>query len=337
MLNRLYLAPIKGITDKVFRKVFSDCFSGIDIAVAPFITISEADKKIRALSTEANNKIKTIPQMLTKKAEHFLAISRKFAEYDIDKLNWNLGCPFKKVIDRGEGSALLMAPDAIKKFLDKIFNEKTADISIKMRLGMKSPDEILPIIETLNNYPVTEVIIHARTADQMYDGDVKISSFINILGLIKHKVVYNGDITHYKDIAAISELTGDIHCWMIGRGLLSNPFLAEEIHAGKTINADEKIQRIKKFIDLLFNEYQSELMSHAHVLDKMRGIWSYLSQSFDDSKKVEKKIRKALNLKHYSDEIERLFNNNPKIINIESSLMKNKVLQHNAIRFTGPQ
>jgi tRNA-dihydrouridine synthase len=189
-----------------------------------------------------------------------------------------------------------------------------------MRLGLDDSSEIFPVIEILNNYPLKKIIIHPRTAVQMYEGNINISVFIDALKQSVHKVVYNGDITHFTDIDYLHEKTGDLHGWMIGRGLLINPFLAEEIHAMKTTDNDEKIKRIKHFVDTLFNEYQYELQSPAHVLDKMHGVWSYLSQSFDNGRKIEKKIRKTLSIKHYADEVDRIFGSGVNLLNNHSIL-----------------
>lgn len=322
MNRKLYLAPIKGITDKIFRKVFSSCFNGIDAAVAPFITSSDSGKKIKDLTPSAYDKFRTIPQILTKSEEQFISLAQKLSDNGSDEINWNLGCPFKRVIDRGEGAALLKSPDLIKKFLDTICCSSLPPISVKMRLGLNDSSEIFPVIEILNDYPLKKIIIHPRTAAQMYEGNINISVFIDALKQSLHKVVYNGSITHFTDIDYIQEKAGELHGWMIGRGLLINPFLAEEIHAGKTTDNDVKIKRIEHFVDSLFDEYQSELQSSTHVLDKMYGVWSYLSQSFNNGRKIEKKIRKTLSIKHYADEVYRIFNDGPQLVTFNTSINK---------------
>lgn len=307
MTNRLYLAPVKGITDRVFRNTFASCFSGIDLAVAPFITMSDSDKKLRDLTPSADEGIKTVPQLLTKSPEHFISLAKRLADNGSDEINWNLGCPFQKVLDRGEGAALLKSPGLIEGFLDRICGVALPNISVKMRLGMDEPDEILPVLEIMNTYPLHEIIIHARTANQMYDGDVNIPAFKDAVKISRHGIVYNGDITVPGDIDFLSEKTGELNGWMIGRGILMNPFLAEEIKTGRTPAADKKISRLQKFIDALFTEYNSELQSPAHVLDKMRGVWFYLSQGFENGHRIDKRIRKAGSIRHYCDEVKRIF------------------------------
>jgi tRNA-dihydrouridine synthase len=83
MEKRIYLAPIKGITDRVFRKVFGSCFKGIDAAVAPFITASDSEKKIKDLIPSDYDKFITIPQILTKSEEQFVYLAQKMSK------SWN--------------------------------------------------------------------------------------------------------------------------------------------------------------------------------------------------------------------------------------------------------
>lgn len=322
MKYKIYLAPVKGVTDRSFRNVFSNFFEGIDQAVAPFITSHDSFNKIKELSPGLNNRMRTVPQILTKLPEVFINLANKLYEAGCDEVNLNLGCPFKKVLDKGEGAALLHHPDIIKVLLDSIFDCSLKNISVKMRLGMSSPDEIIPLIEILNNYPLTGIFIHARTADQMYDGDVNIPAFIEVLKISRNKIIYNGDITHFADIEMLSGKISGVNEFMIGRGILVNPFLAEEIQLVKKIPDENKLLRLKDFTECLFKEYECNLQSPAHVLDKMKEYWFYLSQNFEDGKKIYKNIRKANNIPHYKDAVEKILNENPILKNYSSKIFK---------------
>jgi tRNA-dihydrouridine synthase len=303
----IHLAPIKGVTDRTFRSAFVRHFGGVDSVLAPFVRLSDSDSKIKSLSPELNPGIRTVPQILTKSPLEFLVLAEKFKNYGCDEVNWNLGCPFAMVVRRGEGASMLQHPELVASFLEKIFTEIKVSVSIKMRLGMHSPDEILKIMPVLNSFPVKEIIIHARTADQMYDGEVHPDAFNAALQLSSHPVIYNGDIFTFSDFMKFSEVFPHVKGWMIGRGLLQNPFLAMEIKNGKTERDSVKAERLKQFISYALDAYISDLQSPAHVLDKMRGLWHYLSHSFPDSKKIEKRIRKAGSLNHYRDEVVRIF------------------------------
>ncbi|HNX24161.1 MAG TPA: tRNA-dihydrouridine synthase family protein [Spirochaetota bacterium] len=303
----IQLAPIKGVTDKTFRSAFVRHFGGLDSALAPFVRMSDSESRIKSLSPELNPGIRTVPQILAKSPDEFLALAEKFRNMGCGEVNWNIGCPFTVVVKRGEGAAMLQYPDMIASFLEKVFAEISISVSVKMRLGMHSPDEIIKLMPVLNAYPVKEIAVHPRTGEQMYDGEIYLDAFESALKLSAHPVIYNGDLKTVSDYNRLRESFPSVKGWMIGRGLLINPFLAMEIVTGKIETDEVKSERIKQFIDYLLDAYIQELQSPAHVLDKMRGVWYYLSQSFPDSRKVEKRIRKAGSLNHYRDEVRRIF------------------------------
>ena len=315
MKQIIQLAPIKGVTDRTFRSAFVRHFSGLDSAVSPFVRLSDSESKFKSLSPELNQGLRTVPQILTKSPDEFIDLAAKFKNYGCDELNWNLGCPFTMVVKRGEGAAMLDYPDLISSFLEKVFSTINISVSVKMRIGMHSPDEILKVIPVLNSFPLKEIAIHPRTGIQMYDGGVDLNAFSSVLQLSSHPVIYNGDLNTVSDYIRLSESFPSVEGWMIGRGLLSNPFLAMEIKKSKSEPDKVKIERLKQFADYLLDAYGNDLQSSAHVLDKMKGVWSYLSQSFADSRKVEKRIRKAGSINHYQDEVKRIFETQLSVIN----------------------
>ena len=177
----LYLAPIRGITNKIYRNIFPKHFQGFDIAVAPFIAVKRKDKLrgayIREFEPEKNRGLKTIPQILTADPEEFISIADCLSDMGYDIVNWNLGCPYPMEVNRGRGAALIPYPAKIDSFLEKTIPRVKLKISVKLRLGLSGPDEILRILPVFNRYPLHEIIIHARTAGQMYEGAVDLDSF----------------------------------------------------------------------------------------------------------------------------------------------------------------
>jgi tRNA-dihydrouridine synthase B len=86
---------------------------------------------------------------------------------------------------------------------------------------------------------------------------------------------------------------------MIGRGVLRNPYLAEEIKFNTIYPDAIKLEKIIEFHNDLFNEYSKVLSGPSHITDKMKGLWTYLADSFEESKKIQKKIKKTHNVKSY--------------------------------------
>ena len=113
----LYLAPIRGLTDALFRDTFSRHFGGFDAAVAPFISPQKKslyeDKMIRDVLPANNTTLPVVPQLLHTDPEDFLVLARRLADLGYTHINWNLGCPAPMVARKKRGSGLLPYPEEI--------------------------------------------------------------------------------------------------------------------------------------------------------------------------------------------------------------------------------
>lgn len=312
----IILAPLQGFTDVTFRNVFSDHFSGVDEAVAPFIStmgqMRLKPSRIKDVDPENNKKLFVVPQILGNVAKDFIFLADYLYEMGHKKINWNLGCPHSKIAKKNRGSGLLMYPDKIDAFLDTILPKISNTLSIKLRLGRKSKDEIFNLLPILNKYPLDEIILHPRTGIQMYEGTSDHDAFEKALLCSRHALTYNGDITDLNTFHIVQKKFPYIIRFMIGRGLLSNPFLAEDIK-GVLVNKNQ-IDRLKKFHDDLFDNYQTIFSGPAHLTGRMKGFWRYLGPSFKDSRKQLKKILKADSITKYQDMVEAFFKTEPEFI-----------------------
>lgn len=290
------MAPIKGLTDHLFRTAFTEHFGGFDLAVAPFIS-SKRDhtfkpKYVRDVLPENNTALSVIPQILSNIAEDFTALANYLFDLGHGCVNWNLGCPSRTVTGKKRGAGMLPYTNLIHAFLDDAFSEIKGTISVKLRLGWTSADDIFRLLPVLNQYPLEEVIIHPRIGIQKYEGETDLNVFEQCLAILKHPVVYNGDIRTYDDFKRLSHRFQNVSQWMIGRGCLADPFLPTVIKTGDT-EIPDRIETIKRFHDDLFEEYSRILYGPLHLLNRMKGIWRYLSSSLKDGEKFTKKIYKT--------------------------------------------
>ena len=94
----LYLAPIQGITDAIYRDTFAKYFDGFDIAITPFISATKADRikpsYLKDLLLEDTSGMFIVPQILGNNPEHFILLARHLFELGYENINWNLGCPY---------------------------------------------------------------------------------------------------------------------------------------------------------------------------------------------------------------------------------------------------
>ena len=232
----LILAPMQGLTELMFRKVYHTCFPGaLDLAISPFLSLThgnlaDAWKKIDDVLPEANqDSIPVIPQILGKEPVEFVELANRLHEIGYSEVNWNIGCPMRRVTAKHRGSGILPYPDEVRSILDYIMPRLRPALSVKMRLGLHSPDEIFNLIPILNDYPLLNITIHPRTGKQQYSGQVDLDTFEQTLPLLKHQVIYNGDLCTVADYRRLRQRFPKIQHYMIGRGILYDPLLPLKI------------------------------------------------------------------------------------------------------------
>ena len=251
---RLYMAPMKGLTDHLFRSAFADHFGGFDLAVAPFITTKQGHRikknYVKDVLPENNTRMPVIPQILSKTAGDFIILANYLYDLGYDTVNWNLGCPYPMVANKKRGSGMLPYTDRIQAFLDRVIPEINGSLSIKMRLGWKENTDIFRLLPVIDPYPLSQIIIHPRTGLQRYDGHVDLDAFEDCLAVTGHTVVYNGDIRTVDDFRRLYQRFDRVHAWMIGRWCIADPFLPGRITTGADI--PDKIYRMQLFHNTLF-------------------------------------------------------------------------------------
>lgn len=300
---KLLSSPLQGFTDFRFRNAFNKYFGGIDTFYSPYIRLN-GKLKIkpayeRDILPENNIGLEVIPQIITNDADEFLFVANYIQQFGYKELNWNLGCPYPMVTKCGMGSGLISQPEKINNILYKVQQESDIIVSMKMRLGYENTDEILRTLPILDNYPIKNIAIHARFGKQLYKGGVDLNAFQKCVDSTKHKLYYNGDITSVAIFKEMQYRFPSIDHWMIGRGLIANPFLPNMIKNNTSNFPDNKIELFRNFHDALFESYSESLSGATHLLLKMYHLWTYFATLFLNPKKSLKKIKKANNLRNY--------------------------------------
>jgi len=310
----LHLAPLHGVTNRIFRNIYAAHFSGIDCAMAPFISSIHSENtyaKGRAnhfkdILPEQNTSLPLIPQLLSNDASSFIETAKTIADYGYKEVNWNLGCPFPMVTNKKRGSGFLPHTELIKEMLSSICSSIPIKLSIKLRLGYNTNDEIYRLMPILNEYDLSGVILHPRLGVQMYTGSVDLDGFQKAYDLCNHKLVYNGDIKDLSFYKTVSQRFPLIQEYMLGRGLISNPFLPSLIK-GEAL-PENHLEIVKNYHDALYASYAEVLFGPKHLLDKMKEIWTYLALSFSNVEKELKNISRAKTLEDYAVSVKAVFN-----------------------------
>lgn len=299
----LLSSPLQGFTDFRFRNAQQKYFGGIDTYYAPYIRLNGKFKikssYQRDLDPENNTALTVIPQVITNDAEEFLFVAKYVQSLGYKELNWNLGCPYPMVTKSGMGSGLICNPAKIDEILHRAHNETDILVSMKMRMGYENSEEILHSFPILDKYPLKNVAIHARIGKQLYKGGVDLDAFQKCIDVAKHQLYYNGDITTVDDFKEMKNRFPSITHFMLGRGLIADPFLPQMIKDDTTEYPKDRWKIFKEFHDEIYEQYDAALSGPTPIKMKMLGFWEYFSKSFADPRKTYKKIKKATNPKKY--------------------------------------
>ena len=306
----LILAPLQGVTDVVFRQAYVRHFTGIDQAMAPFISTMSSRRlkrsRLKDVDPDLNTALPVVPQILGNQPDDFIYLGDYLFDMGYDQVNWNLGCPHSKIAKKLRGSGLLSHPDKIDALLSRIIPAMKPSLSVKIRLGRKSKEEIRDLIAMFNAHKLDEIILHPRTGEQMYTGVADADAFERAMDDCVHPMVYNGDIVDMVSWERVRRRFSGVNRFMIGRGVLANPFLPEQIKGGDTDsnNTDARMrERLKNFHADLFNSYKQVFSGPGHLIGRMKGFWSYLGPSFENSNKPLKKLLKSNSEEAYLNRI----------------------------------
>lgn len=302
----IYFAPLEGVTDAVYRRVHHAHFAGIDKYFIPFISPTQnlvlTPRERSNVSAEANAGMNAVPQVLTKKADHFLWAEEQLGAMGYEEINLNLGCPSGTVTAKGKGAGMLEHPIDLELFLDEIFAKTKMRISLKTRIGFSSPEEFEHLLELFNRYPACGLIIHPRTRQEYYKGRVHRDVYAYAEENTSLPLVYNGDLFSADDCRAFTQEHPKTTALMLGRGLLANPALAQTVKGGAPLTRAS----LRAFHDDLYRAYH-EAYPKSVVLGRMREVAKNIACCFENADKPLKAARKASSLQVYEDAVARLF------------------------------
>ena len=279
------LAPMDGVTDFPYRNAWMEVFgpyAKMHRSVAPFVTLVPGSKvrrsHLRDLWPE-NNRMEVEPQILGNEAEWFLPMAEALHDMGYVSVNWNLGCPVRQVARKQRGSGLLPYPGKIADFLDKVLPSSPLALSVKVRTGYFSAQEIFPVMEVLNAYPLQYVAVHPRIGLQLYKGMADWDMLDRILPLMEHVCVYSGDIDSVAKADAFCARFPSVREIMIGRGMIADPFLPCRLSGYVFVSTEERFL-FKLFVEALLRHYWRSGLPEKAVLQRQKMFWSKFSGDF---------------------------------------------------------
>ncbi|MBM3248753.1 MAG: tRNA dihydrouridine synthase DusB [Candidatus Omnitrophica bacterium] len=254
--SRLILAPMAGVSDFPYRMINRKF--GFELAFTEMIncrSLSYKSKKTkRMLYSDAKDKPIGV-QLLASQPEYLLHALDVIKQYNFDVLDFNAACPVKKVVNRGEGAALLKTPKKLNRLLKLIVKEVDIPVTVKLRTGWDGVAcDIKELASACSDSGISAVFIHGRTRAQGYSGEVDYQTIRKFKKHIKIPVIASGNIFSAQLAKKMFDETG-CDGVLIARGVLGNPWLFKEISEflknGKILKEPSAKERIKAISDHL--------------------------------------------------------------------------------------
>lgn len=340
------LAPMEGLTGYIYRNAYVKYFGGMNRYYTPFIASTGLNhKELNDVLPEHNAAFllgqeravqgeqalpRLVPQILTNRAEDFLAIADKLGQMGYSHVNLNLGCPSGTVVSRGRGAGFLRYPSQLEAFLTEIYEKCPLSISIKTRIGVADTDQWEELLHIFRKYPVEELIIHPRIQQDFYKHPIRREGMEQALECWEQTecgipLCYNGELHSLEEYQSFRQRFPRINRVMLGRGALKNPFLAEQLQRweleqppedGKAEKSQEyedgkdrerHCKALWEFHQELLEGYREIMSGDQNTLFKMKELWTYLGESFPGREKALKKIRKAGSIAQYEAAVREVF------------------------------
>lgn len=228
----VYLAPMEGVTDRAFRLVCKE--KGADVLISEFISSDalsrSVDKSMQKMRFDERERPFGI-QIFGHDEQSLVTAARLAEESAPDFIDINWGCPVKKVVNKGAGSAILKDIPKMERLTSAVVKAVHLPVTVKTRLGWDSSDKpIVEVAERMQDVGVQAIAIHGRTRAQMYGGEAD----WNLIGETKANprlhipVIGNGDIDSAEKALRCKEQYG-VDAVMIGRAAIGNPWIFEQV------------------------------------------------------------------------------------------------------------
>ena len=226
------LGPMAGVTDLPFRSICKEC--GADLIYTEMVSakgIMYENKNTENLLRVEEGERPVALQLFGEDATILSEMAKKIEHRNFDILDINMGCPVPKVVNNGEGSALMKNPKKIGEIVSAVVKATKKPVTIKIRKGFGLEDANAPLVAKIaEDAGVSAIAVHGRTREQYYSGTADWDIIRQVKEAVKIPVIGNGDIFTPEDASRMLEETG-CDGIMVARGVQGNPWLFSQIKA----------------------------------------------------------------------------------------------------------
>ncbi|HDL6325884.1 TPA: tRNA dihydrouridine synthase DusB, partial [Mannheimia haemolytica] len=260
--NRIFLAPMAGITDQPFRRLCSQLGAGLTFSemMSTNPDVWHTEKSRLRLAHHDEIGLNAV-QIAGSDPVEMAKAAKINVEYGADIIDINMGCPAKKVNKNMAGSALLRNPKLVAQILDSVVNAVDVPVTLKIRTGWDQENRnCLQIAKIAEQAGIKALTIHGRTRSCLFNGEAEYESIKAVKEAISIPVIANGDIDSAEKAKFVLDYT-KADAIMIGRASFGNPWIFKEINdffetgLSSPLSIDKKYQLMFKHIEDLHQFY----------------------------------------------------------------------------------
>lgn len=261
--NPFILAPMAGVCDLPFRLLCKE--KGAAMVCTEMVSakaIYYNNKNTKELLTIDKNEGPVSLQLFGSEPKLMAEMAKRIEEIPFDILDFNMGCPVPKVVNNGEGSALMKNPVLAGHIIEAMANAISKPVTVKIRAGFDAEHiNAVEIAKIAENSGAAAITVHARTREQYYSGKADREIIRLVKEAVTIPVIGNGDIDCYESAKHMLEYTG-CDGVAIGRGAEGNPWIFEELNA-KYAGLDYNKPSLEEVMEMI--------MRHARMLIDYKG------------------------------------------------------------------
>lgn len=306
--NNLILAPMAGVTDLPFRLLCKEQGAGLlCMEMVSAKAIYYRNKNTEKLLEIHPDEQPVSLQLFGSDPDIIAEMASKIEERPFAVLDFNMGCPVPKVVNNGEGSALMKNPKLAEEILTKLVKAVKKPVTVKIRKGFDEEHvnavEIAKIAESCG---VAAVAVHGRTRQQYYSGAADWDIIRQVKAAVSIPVIGNGDLHSAGDVLRMKEQTG-CDGFMIGRGAQGNPWIFKQILHKLDTGEDLPKPTIQEVADMVLRHarLQLEIKGEYIGIREIRKHAAWYTAGYKNSSKLRGKINEVESL----EQLEELFRN----------------------------